>query len=343
MSQESIWVSWEDHRRSRELSNALGVDFYPLISESPRWKRYPVLLFKTIILLLKKRPTTVFVQNPSIVLTSAVVFLKGIFRYIVIVDRHSNFKFEHESSKSLKWRLFHFLSRYTLKNADLTVVTNEHLKQICEKIGGRSVVLQDRIPNMNRLCGEVAPSFIDFSKDLFHVMAVTTFNEDEPIYEIIEAAKMLHSRYRVYFTGNYRKMFTDADRDIFERFGIIFTGFIDEGSYKGLMWESDAVLVLTKKEHILNCGAYEAIALKKPMVLSDTNAIRNYFNFGAVYSNCSSEDIYKCLLDLENSTTVLLAQFPNGEILMRKKWEVNFSNLLYNLKSLNVGIGINQK
>jgi glycosyltransferase involved in cell wall biosynthesis len=37
-------------------------------------------------------------------------------------------------------------------------------------------------------------------------------------------------------------------------------------------------------EDCLVCGAYEAVALGKPLVTSDTAALRNYFRKGTVYT-----------------------------------------------------------
>ena len=44
------------------------------------------------------------------------------------------------------------------------------------------------------------------------------------------------------------------------------------------------IAVLTKKEFILTCGAYEAVSLKKPLITSDKITLREYFNKGVVYT-----------------------------------------------------------
>lgn len=289
-------------------------------------------------MLVKKRPAVVFVQNPSIVLTSVVILLRRIFRYIVVVDRHSNFKFEHENSRDFRWRLFHFLSRYTLKNSDLTIVTNEPLKKICENSNARAVVLQDRIPSMQKYDQDVDLPFFEDGKDIFNIMAVTTFNEDEPIDEIISAGMRLPDQYRVYLTGNYRKQFSDDEKEILKKNGIIFTGFIDESDYQTLMFSADAVIVLTKKEFILNCGAYEAIAFGKPMVLSNTDTIRSYFRFGAVYSSCSPNDIYNSILKVESERPDLLDQVKLGRETLTNDWDNRFHDFRGELREIGIKI-----
>ena len=72
---KSVWVTWEDHRRSRELAKAFDASYFPIIFNKNRFIRYPVLSFLTIRWLLIERPDLVFSQNPSIVLSFLLVIL----------------------------------------------------------------------------------------------------------------------------------------------------------------------------------------------------------------------------------------------------------------------------
>src|SRR5690606_11646171 len=90
----SYWITWEDHRRSRELASAIGAEYVCLLHSGDRYIRYPILSLKTIIFLFKTKPTLVFCQNPSIVLNTLLCLMRLIFRFGLITDRHSNFKFD---------------------------------------------------------------------------------------------------------------------------------------------------------------------------------------------------------------------------------------------------------
>lgn len=285
-----LWISWEDHRRSRELAKEFGATYHPILLDANRFVRYPILSLITLIHLIKLRPSLLFCQNPSIVLTSLLVIVRPLFRFRLIVDRHSNFKIETIQSPSAKWRIFHFLSRMTIRKADLTIVTNQDLKELCEKIGGRAVVLQDKIPELRAEKPRARPEFMK-EPDKPQIMFVTMFDPDEPINEIVEASRRM-PEYVCYLTGNYKKVFRSKSPDG-EIIGTstVFTGFVSDEDYLSLMENSDLVVVLTKKDLILNCGAYEAISFDKPLILSNTQTLKDYFGNRAIYTDNNPVDL----------------------------------------------------
>jgi glycosyltransferase involved in cell wall biosynthesis len=106
------------------------------------------------------------------------------------------------------------------------------------------------------------------------------------------------------------------------------TGFLNENEYISLLGSASVIVVITTQENTLNCGAYEAVALGKPMILGDTDAIRSYFNKGSVYVNGSVESF---CLGLEQT-------FRNLEMLRRdviclkyeleSDWNCRFKNFI---------------
>jgi glycosyltransferase involved in cell wall biosynthesis len=197
--------------------------------------------------------------------------------YVLIVDRHSNFKLASINSRKPKWFFFHLLSRYTVKKADFTIITNENLKKLVEDWGGKGLVLQDRLPNLDpntilaKLPGDI------------NIMCVTTYSSDEPIFEIAEAASSLLD-VNFYFTGRYSSYRHIKEFEAIKPSNVTLTGFISEAEYIALMRGVDYVMVLTTEDDLLTCGAYEAVAEEKPMILSNTKAIIEYFNKGAIYT-----------------------------------------------------------
>ena len=65
---------------------------------------------------------------------------------------------------------------------------------------------------------------------------------------------------------------------------IILTGYLPDDEYIALLKSADVIIVLTSQDHTLTCGSYESIVLGKPMVLTDTEAIKNHFNKGSEQS-----------------------------------------------------------
>jgi hypothetical protein len=327
MSEEKylIWLTWEDHRRSRELSKAFGAEYFPIILRQSRYIRYPVLIALTFLKVVKVRPGIIFCQNPSIVLTALLVFLKNFMRFKLIVDRHSNFKFEHEHSKKIKWKLFWYLSKLTVKGSDLTIVTNSPLKYLCEEWGGRSEVLPDKLPDMSAPAG----SYINLIKNIRkrNVMAVTTFSGDEPIDEVIEAASILSTDFEFYLTGNYHKFLKAKGQGYAPPANVTFTGFISEADYRALMSLVDVVVVLTTKDLILNCGAYEAVSANKPLVLSKTETLMSYFTNGAIFVDLSPQEIADGVFQAWKQSEELKMQSVKLYRELEDSWEGQFEQV----------------
>ena len=277
-SRAAIWIAWEDHRRSRELAEEFDAEYFPIVVTGNRFKRYPISIFLTIKLLLFRRPRLVFCQNPSLVLNALCILASHVFRFRVVADRHSNFKFETYSSKNIKWVVFRYLSRYTIKNSHFVIVTNSYLKEYCESLGGVAGVLPDKLPSLPQFqeCENCSiSSQIDPNKKI--VMCITMFDDDEPISHLVESSKYL-AEANLYFTGNYKKVYSEADRIDSGKNGAVMLGFVSDEQYLQLLRNCDLVLVLTIKDYILNCGAYEAVAANKRVLLADTPTLRSYFS-----------------------------------------------------------------
>ncbi len=298
---ESIWITWERQRRSIELSRALKVKFYELRDISVRFLRYPYLSIKTLGILLKEMPKYVFAQNPSMILAALLCLLKKIFGFKLIVDRHSNFKFDKDP-KAFKWRIFNSISNFTIKHADLTIVTNNYLRSLVDELGGRGFVLQDKLPelNMGRKISLQGKKNIVF---------ISSFSDDEPLNQVIEAFSLLGKDWFLYITGRPKKAKNNyANMNP----NIVLTGYLSDEDYQSLLISCDVVLVLTKQEHTLTCGAYECVYLRRPFVASSTGAIKEYFSKGVVYCDPdarsiaqAADDLFRNRHTLEKETTIL--------------------------------------
>jgi glycosyltransferase involved in cell wall biosynthesis len=72
---------------------------------------------------------------------------------------------------------------------------------------------------------------------------------------------------------------------------VTLTGFLPDDQYAGLLRDSDAVLCLCTNDNTMQRGAYEAMALETPLVLSDWKLLRDTFSSGAVYVDNTAEGI----------------------------------------------------
>jgi glycosyltransferase involved in cell wall biosynthesis len=273
---KGIWVTWEEFRRNHGISSGLGVLLYTIESSKPRLLRYLQSIAKTLTILYHEKPDVVFAQNPSTVLGLFLVLVKPFFMKKVVLDSHNTGIYLLEQ----KYRLLNWASAFIQKKADLTIVTNIGLKREIEGNGGRARVLFDRIPRVEK---SRPPAL----RKGWCIAFVCSFARDEPHEAVFECANYLPEGITIYVTGNFSGKVNPATVPG----NVIFTGFLREEDYWGLLQACHLVMDLTTYENCLVCGAYEAIALGKPLILSDTDATKNLFTAGCVYVKPTVESI----------------------------------------------------
>jgi glycosyltransferase involved in cell wall biosynthesis len=318
MKSKNIWITWEDHRRSRELASAFDCEYVCFISKRSRFFRYIKLSVKTFLYIYKSKPEVVFCQNPSVVLALWLCIFKNFIGYRLVVDRHSNFKFSSRGSWQPIWLVFHWISDVSLKRADVTIVTNSYLRDFVNSMGGCAYVLPDKIPQL--LDGTCYPK----KNKKKEITFISTFSDDEPIFEVVKAASILTDEYIIYITGSYKK-FKNLDQLKAQLpTNVVLTGFLPESDYQSRLLSSDAILVITTSEHTLTCGAYEAVALGKPMVLGNTRAIVDYFNKGAVYTEIDPQKIAENIVMLFNDIKLHQSQVAKLKEELESDWKHKF-------------------
>lgn len=270
-SPRTLWVTWEIHRRTREIARAIGMELIELHSRRPRIIKHPYFLAKTVWCLIRRRPDVLFVQCPSVILAAWALFWRAVFGYRLVVDVHN----EAVSPSKHPW--VEPLLRFLHRKADLTIVTNLSLQRIVEKNGGRAFVLPDCIPFFP--AAENKSRSNPAAKGRTAVF-ICSFAQDEPYEEVIEAARSLEG-FVLYVTGNPARLDEKIQRRLPDN--VRLTGYLPDRDYLNLLRRADILIDLTTREDCLVCGAYEAVALGKPLVLSDTRALRSYFVRGPVF------------------------------------------------------------
>jgi glycosyltransferase involved in cell wall biosynthesis len=229
-------------------------------------------------LLRRCRPDLLFVQNPSLALTTLAVLCRPVFGYRLVVDAHN----EGVRPYDRPYAFVRWLTRRLLKSADVTIVTNDALADDVRAAGGRPVTLPDSLP--------VVPASTTTrprTEDAPDVAVIATFRRDEPIDAIIAAAATL-PEVQFAFSGPAERYRGTPDET---PANVRLTGFLDDPAYWQLLAQARVVCDLTLKPDCLVCGAYEALALGKPMVLSENLATRQVFGPAAVLTQNSPEAI----------------------------------------------------
>ncbi|WP_419663494.1 hypothetical protein Dvar_37940 [Desulfosarcina variabilis str. Montpellier] len=282
---QKIWISWENHRRTIELANALQIRLIVKKSRLIKGLSHIHLSLKTIIHLFKCRPKLLIVQNPSIFLAFIGSLAKNFIGYKLCVDRHTNFREWKNIFDNPFYILHTWISNYSIQKADLTIVTNNHLKTFIEKKGGHGFVLPDKIPIFKNLKKKSL-------NGKFNIVFICTYARDEPYLSVIDAAKILPKTTTIYITGRVPKHLYN----IYLPQNIILTDFLPDDKYAELLFSSDVIIDFTKLDWCLVCGGYEAVSLEKPFITSDTSALRELYKENVIYCDHKPENIARCIV-----------------------------------------------
>jgi glycosyltransferase involved in cell wall biosynthesis len=274
------------------MAARLGITLHTVQYKGNRWIRYPLSLLHTLLILAKARPKTVIAQNPSIVLTYFLLILRPLFGYGLVSDAHYG-GIEAYNGSRLFQKALDICNHY----ADLVIVTNDAHARYVDRVGGKAFVCEDPLPDL--------PCISENGGNEKTVFFICSFDPDEPFEEVFKAAAMLIPRgYMFCISGNFRRAGLDPERYP----GIKFLGYVPEEDFYSHLARSQVVLDLTSNENCLLCGAYEAMAAEKPLVTSDTRALRNYFTHGALFTQHEPESIARCIESAYRDRAALQSQ-----------------------------------
>ncbi len=268
-----VWGPPGHGPRSQVFAREIGIDqpyFIQATLKRGWWiapYKYLVQSIKTIKLMLQKKPSLVFVQNPPSLAVWTVFFYSLFTGCPYIIDAHS------AAMLSPVWTNPKWLNRLAARRALFTIVTNEHFERSIQQWGAKALVIRD-IPTSFKLG---APRKL---KSLFNITVVNSFGPDEPLTEILATARKLPD-IQFYITGRIRKSHQALIANPPQN--VTFTDYLPDEQYYALIAASQAVLCLTTRNHTMQRGACEALWMGKPVVTSDWPLLREYFYQGTVH------------------------------------------------------------
>ena len=112
-----------------------------------------------------------------------------------------------------------------------------------------------------------------------------------------------------YITGDKSR----ADKRILSTMqeNVRFTGFLDHVKYVSALKDVDAIVVLTKRDRTMLAGAYEALALQKPLITSNWGALKRYFCRGTIHVDNSARQIEAAVRIVQKKKDQLKRSFTN--------------------------------
>ncbi len=249
-------------QRSATLASRLGFELCLLGTRGHRRPltapfRYLSLAVRTWWTVLRRRPRAMIVVAPPFVAPLIVTPLAVALGIQTAVDVHTGALIDRRWSWSVP------LLRLSSRLAGTAVVTLPSLAQMLGGHGFRTLVIPDPLPGLTATLHPVATRAGE--RQVPHVVAVCGWGDDEPLDELVAAAA--ERPWNLVLTGQPR-------RSIELPHNVTASGFLDDQTYVRTLASADLVIVLTKRDHTLLSGAWEAIALGQPLIVSATPALR---------------------------------------------------------------------
>jgi glycosyltransferase involved in cell wall biosynthesis len=312
-----VWGSSDQGPRSRVMAGKLGIEVCFVHTFLPRGARYvpikyPIQAVKTIFLLFRKRPQVIFVQNPPLLAVVLVYIYHVLTGAGYVVDAHSEALLSQGRTAPPTW-----IKSFLAKRAITTIVTNEHMKQMMESLGGRAFILRD-VPTTFNVRGEYP---LDGK---FNLVVVNTFSPDEPLNEILAAAANLPD-VEFYITGRIGRRSFDFAHGTLPN--VHFTDFLPDEDYYSLLSTAQAVVCLTTRNHTMQRGACEALSLGKPIITSDWPILRQYFNKGTVHVDNTQEGICSGVLQMKEHLDSFKSGIQELQFDQQREWQEKIGTL----------------
>lgn len=327
----NVFIVWTKYQArvegiTEDISKQLGETII-VYRENPRKKYflskiflYLIYMLKDFLMLIRTKPKYIFVQVPPQYALIAPLIYKFISsrNIIVIADLHN-------SALRSPWenRLF---SRQLVQHTDVQLVHNLTIfKELSSNINYENqnlIILEDK--TNFKTSNWDSRIDMDFSNknNAVTVFFPASFNLDEPILEVIEAAKM-QPTYNFIFTGNIDKLYNNfgiTEAELPENVEV--TGWVSNSDYDLLMKNCDVLLGLTIFDDIQMSVSNEGLANRKVMVLSDTETLKYLYGNGAVYVKNESISIIDGIHFAINNKKELLENLVESK--KRKMERYNF-------------------
>ena len=311
MKVKPLFIAWASnslriHTMATELHGKASLQYASGL-EGP-WLlplRYIVQAWSTWHLLEQEQPDVVIIQAPPIFAPLVVALwcrFKG-RRTIAtkrpipyVIDAHTG-AFHHRT-----WRWSLTLLCILSRRAALTLVTDASALSLLKRWKAKGLFLADGLPTLSSATGFIG------SEGKNRVAVISTFSDVEPIDEVFGAARLL-PEVTFYITGDTKK----ATKGLLVQKpkNVILTGFLRGGNYTALLEHVHGLVILTTETNNLSCGAYEALAVAKPVIASDGLEMRKFFTRGFVYvmntPDAIADGIQQMLNEQEVLTTEIIA------------------------------------
>lgn len=273
-----VSISWvKGHRRSREIASVFEVRPYFVRAKSRFLAlRYLKQHVRTRSILRTERPNLIVVMQPPPVALLSVTSYARKHRAVVVGDLHTGAFLGRKWSWTTPWVM------RTLRKYGGAVVPNKDLAELCQAAGVEVFVSHGWISPLEDE-GQILPDGL--ARDTTYVLVPFTYRSDEPVDEVLEAARMCPDITWVLTSRAPESVTRRAPSNV------LFTGFVSDGEFQALQLHARAVLALTTQPSTMQSAGYEAVAAATPLITVRERVLVDYFGDHAIYTTIDARGI----------------------------------------------------
>lgn len=331
-----VWTRYQSRSENLtiDLSQKLNKTKIVYRDNKPASKIKKVLLYvkymiQDFYLIFKEKPKLVVLQAPPSYIALAPLIYKTFFnkKLIIIMDMH-NAMFRSKWLNALG-------NKKIIEKINLGIV---HNNVVFENINSQNlynnkqknkfIVLEDKTVHLLKEKKESTES--KRSKKL--VFFPASFNDDEPIKEVINAA-INNPEVDFVLTGNVKKM--ELNHNLYMGdipFNVLITGWISNEEYNNYLLSCDILLGLTIHDDIQMSVSNEGLGANKAMLLSDTKTLKMIYKDSALYVKNNATSISQGINNAINMKKELESNSKKVFIDKQVRYEEQLNNLIDNIK-----------
>jgi hypothetical protein len=302
-----VWGAPHGSQRSELIAKSLGMDLKHIyiIARQGRFVaafKYVYQFFATLVFLVGKRYRLIIIQDPPIFAALPVYLYSLVTSTWFVIDAHT------PPLLSPIWAWTLPLHRFLSRRAITTVVTNDYLKKLVEMWNANSFVLEDPPIDIQVLD---LPALVP---DALNVVMVSSASPDEPVQEVLQAARGLPSVH-FHITGDYARLRPRVLENVRD-------GFFP------LLAAADVIMDLCVEEYQFLSGANEALWLGKPLITSTGPVLEQYFCQGTIHINSTPEEIQQAVKDIRDHLAEFQTEMQALQDIRRPEWWSKADNLV---------------
>jgi glycosyltransferase involved in cell wall biosynthesis len=313
-------IFWGPHSLSTEhYAQHLKARFYAI--HYLQWKRpllapvkYPLMWLKTWALMLKQRPSSIFVINTPVFAPLCIYTYCLVARIPYVMNIHGH------SFTGRRWGWSLPLQRFLARKALINLVDFTDYKRLFESWGAKVMILEDPPLDIHIQNPEQTTN-----TDQFNVTVISTFAGDEPLDLVVEAVRQLPGVH-CYILGDTTladpKLLGNAPENV------VFPGYLKGDTYWNQLNSSQAIMTLTSNPDSLVAGGIEGMNLGKPLILSRQPVLVDYFTKGAVFVDHSTDSIAEGIRQAQKGKQTLGQQSAELAVEKRERWGRTFQELM---------------